>query len=502
MTSTPSAPAREHRRGSVVGRMVVYAPGTVVPAALTLVTSMVMTRIFSPVAFGRYSLALVVAVPARLVFTTWLTQGMGKFLPPVDTAEGRRTSREAAFLSAAVVFLAEALLGAAILLVGVVLLGAEQRTFLLPVVAFVVVTSLFEVLSYVFPLEARAKEYTTYRLVDSVVTLALRLFLVSGLVGMDVTLMFWSVVLSNGVLLPFMWVRAGFPAPHRLAAVAHSVPVRRLALSFLAFGLPMTLWFFSGVLLDVGDRFVLNFLSGPGPVGVYDASYRLIAGLATLMAVPVTITLHPYLMSLAGEQNLARVGELIGAVVENLLLGGLLCAGLTFVLHDEIARLLLGAEFRGGSVVMAPVLLGAFLFNIGAYAHKPFEIVGRTRPMVVLGFVAAAANLGLCFVLIPVLGLVGAAYATLLAYLLYAVAVGALGRRIVPWRIDVRRTASLGALVVGGVVAVGVLRELTRGLTAVVSLPLTTGAGAGLAGLLVALLLRRPVAAPGPGDRK
>ena len=268
--------------------------------------------------------------------------------------------------------------------------------------------------------------------------------LVSAIFNMDTRLMFWSVVISHCFLLPIMWVRGGFPAPQRLALMLRSSEIRGTALAFLAFGLPMTVFFLSSVLLDVGDRYVVNFFMGPGAVGVYDANYRLIAGVVVLMVAPITITLHPHLMKIAGSGDTKTVEQMIGNVIENLLLVGALTVGLTFLLHEDIARVLLGHEFRAGSVVMPAVVAGVFFFNIGTFAHKPFEIVGRTRVMLVFGVIAAAANIGLCFALIPLLGYVGAAYATLLSYLLYTVCVGYLGRRIFPWRVNLRRLATYG----------------------------------------------------------
>ena len=477
--------------GSILRRILTYAPSSLVPAALTLATSMVFTRIFSPADFGKYSLFLVVAYPVKLMFTTWLTQGIGKFLPPEHTAEGRRQAKDAIFLSTVLIFVSETVVGAGAFFVANSLLSPGWQPFLLPVLLFILVTSIFEILSNVFPAESRAKEYVSYRLFDSIATMALRLILVSGIFSMDIRLMFWSVVLSNGVLLPLMWVRAGFPAPTRFAHTLRSKQIRGLALAFLTFGLPMTLWLFSSVLLDVGDRFVLNFLLGPAPVGIYDANYRLIAGVAALVVVPITITLHPHLMSISGSGDEERIGHVIGTVVQNLLLVGLLSVGLVFLLHSDLARILLGPEFREGSIVMAPVLAGVFLFNIGSFVHKPFEIIGRTRVMVVLGFVAAAANIAFCFALIPRVGYVGAAYATLLSYLLYTVGVGALGRRIISWHIDRRMMLTHGGLICGGLAAIYLLRGVASGLPYAWNLTMTALACCALASVSLLRLLRR-----------
>lgn len=111
---------------------------------------------------------------------------------------------------------------------------------------------------------------------------------------------------------------------------------------------------------------------------------------------------------------------------------------------------------------MPVVLAGVFLFNIGTFAHKPFEILGRTRTMVLVAFGCAAINLALCFALVPALGYAGAAWATLASYLVYTVAVGALGRRLIPWHLDARRLLREAVLVVSAFGAIEVIRWLTH----------------------------------------
>lgn len=479
--------------GAVLRRILTFAPGTLVPAVLTLVTSMIFTRIFNPTAFGLYAIFLVGANPAKLVATTWLTQSLGRFLPREQSAAGRRRVKDAVFVSATAILIVETVIGGLVLAVLRGLLPVDWRPMLLPTVAFVMASSVFDVLSLVFPTEYRAAEYTLYRVIDSVATLGLRLLLVTATLRMGVESMFWSVVLSQGLLGPLMWWRLGFPSPLRLLAVLRREDVRRTVRAFLNFGLPMTMWFFSSVLLDVGDRYVLTYLLGPTPVGVYDASYRLIAGSAAMMVVPLTVTLHPYLMSLSGGGDDQRLAVAVGRVIENLLLLGTLCVGVTFLLHADVARLLLGEQFRSGSVIMPVVLAGVFLFNVGTFAHKPFEIAGRPWVMVAVGLVSAGVNTTLCFALIPLFGYMGAAWATLAAYATYAVCVGMMGRRLVAWRLDLRHVVGQGSAIVVCFMLVALCRSALGGVPYLANLAITMLACAVPTAVFVHGLLRKGV---------
>ncbi len=476
--------------GLLLRRMVVYLPGSVVPAVLALVTSTIFTRVYTAAEFGMFSLvAIVVATPLKVVSTTWLVQSVGKYLPPVAHHEGRRHVLDAVTLGTVLIVVAQLVLGTVGYVVGRQVLHEEWRGFLLPALLFVVATSLFEVATSTLAAEARASGYTAAKLADSMLTLGLRLVLVSGLVSMDVTLMLWSVVISNGVLVPLMWWRVGLASPHRALALARSPETTRLARSFVGFGLPMTAWLLSSILLDVGDRWVIKLLLGSGDVGIYDASYRLIAGVAALMVVPITITVHPYVMSLADSDD-GRAGQVIGTVVDNLTVLAMVSVGLIFVLRHDLALVLLGPEFREGSKIMPLVLAGVFLFNIGTFAHKPFEILGRTRTMVVVAFASAGMNIALCFALIPFLGYAGAAWATLLSYLFYTAVVGARGRRLIAWHLDVKRIAREGTLVACAYGAIEAVRWLTH-VPYAVDLVCTATAALAVAGHRLWRLVRR-----------
>jgi O-antigen/teichoic acid export membrane protein len=443
----------------VLRRVVTYAPASLVPGVLTLVTSMVFTRIFDRESYGSYSLLFAVAMLTKVLATSWLQQSVAKFLPPEDAEEAKRDLKSAILLSIAVMVALEVLFAAAVVVVGGAFLPVSERELLVPAMCYAIVASVFETVTFLLAAEAQAGTYTRFKVVDSVLTLGLRLLLVSSLFTMDISLMFWSAAISNAVLLPRLWKRSGLGTSIRLADVRRGGRARVHASAYARYGIPMTVWLVSGLVLEVGDRYVLNFLLGPAAVGLYDANYRLITGTAAMLVAPITLTLHPYLMSMAGDRDQARTGRAIGLTVENLLILGAFAVSLTAVFHPLIAQVLLGEDFRAGSIVMPVALAGSIMFSVGIFAHKPFEMAGSTGPMVRVGVLAAVSNIVLCFALIPVMGYVGAAYATVAAYTLYAVVIGIRGRALIPWGLRLGRVLVLGCWLVGGTLVLVVLRD-------------------------------------------
>lgn len=438
-------------------RIATYTPGTLIPAAITLATSMVFTRLFSAEDYGTFSLAFVVATMMKTGLSNWLVLSVNRFLPPEAEIEGQRRVKSAVVLSTFLMLAVESLVGLIFVIAAPYLMDSQRGALVIPALLYVLVTSTFEVLSAVFAAEHRAAEFVGYQLVLSTTTFALRLVLVFTVFEGQISVMFWSLVITTGVLAPVLWVRAGLsaPKPATLHAAMGSPEVMRLAAVFVRFGLPMTMWLVASVFMDVGDRFVINRLLGASSVGIYDANYRLVNGVVSLMIAPIAVTLYPYLMAISGSGAPKHVGQVIGLIVENMMILATLAVGLTALFREDLS-LLLGPSFREGSVIMPIVMAGVFAFHIGSYAHKPFEIEGRTGPMVGYAFAAAALNLILNFTLIPRVGYIGAAYATLAAYVFYTASLTRLGRRVYPWKIDGRRTArlviwvSLGLMIIAG----------------------------------------------------
>lgn len=444
---------------AILRRVVTYSPASLVPAALTLATSMVFTRIFDARVYGLFSLALATATILQTSLSNWLKLSIAKFLPPEHGPAGQERVKRTIVLGAGLMVGSQGLISVVLLFVAALIWPAEQQALAGPALVWVMISSVFDVLSTVLSAEHRAKDYVRYQLIANIATFALRLGLVFTLFQGNISVMFWSLIIAQGALLPLLWIRTALPSPLALLGFARSAEIRRSAKAFIAFGLPMTLWLVASLLMDVGDRFVIDAILGSAAVGVYDANYRLIVGMVALMIVPISLTLYPYLMSITGKGMDEHVGAVLGVVIDNLLLLGVLAVGMTYLFQHELA-LLLGPGFREGSRIMPIVLAGVFAFNIGSFVHKPYEIAGRTATMVTFAYLAAGLNIALNFALIPIVGYIGAAYATLLAYVFYSVVVGALGRRVISWHISVKPTLVHVGVVIGCVAGIALIRAV------------------------------------------
>jgi O-antigen/teichoic acid export membrane protein len=265
----------------------------------------------------------------------------------------------------------------------------------------------------------------------------------------------------------------------------------------LAYALPLALMGLAGMVNETLDRIMLpawlpaNFYPGLSPLGaagVYGASYKL-SIFMSLVIQAFRYAAEPFFFSQSTEKNSPATFALV------LKWFTLSCAvifiGVSLNLSWIGLLFLRQPEYRAGLVVV-PILLLANLF-LGVYYNLSvwFKLTDKTYFGTYIGVAGAVLTIVLNFVLIPVLGYVGCAWATLACYFMMAVLCWWLGERHFPVPYPVGRLLLwlLGAV---GLVVAG--QALIR------VLPLYLGYGLGLAipalfiGLVYAVEGRRRLA--------
>ncbi len=429
-----------------------YAPASVLPALLGLAFTAVFTRAFSAVEFGVYSLAMTAAGFLAAAATQWLQQGITRFLSSQTGSGGGDRLRGAVALGLVIVSVGIMGASGATLLLAWATGRSPMWVWIVAAGASALATAHFSALMSVLQAGMRAGRYAAYKVLEAATRFTLTVVVGLGLHQGAVSLV-WAAAASAGILIPFLWLDAGVPHPRDVLAQArrHVPALRTLA----SYGLPMVGWYLAAVFLDVGDRYLIQLLRGSAEVGLYAANYSLVYGAVGLLSAPMLLAAHPFLMRAWGEGRSVEAAAWLGRIARWYLVLGAVLTGSVWLVARDVAGLLLGPQFRDGWVILAPLLAGFVLWQLGMYTHKPLEFAGRTRTMFVAALVVAALKVALNLALLPTFGYEAAAWTTMGCFATYAVATYALGRRTLHWRIDVE-----GA----GILTFGVAAAVAAGL--------------------------------------
>lgn len=245
----------------------------------------------------------------------------------------------------------------------------------------------------------------------------------------------------------------------------------RVAPTFLLVGIFATLYW----RIDV---FMLSKMRPVEDVGYYGAAWRLLE-LAMVVPQSLCLSLYPQLVAALREDR-ARVAR-IGALASRWLLAVALPAAVVCtVLARPILRLFYGAGFD--PAVPSLVVLMWTLVPYGIVRYHAYLLVGADHQRVDLWMNVAmtAVNVLLNLFLIPAMGPAGAAVATLVSVLVYAVSQAAFLARRLP---GTAAPVGLAAWPVVASAAAGVLAWLLRDAPVALS---ATLAGATYVAILVA----------------
>lgn len=278
-----------------------------------------------------------------------------------------------------------------------------------------------------------------------------------------------------------------------LARMRRGTVQPELARGALRFGLPLVPHGLAAWVLNLSDRWLIGLLIGlpavasQAAVGVYSFGYVLGQSVA-LVAMSFNAAWVPVWYARGDDEHgPALLREMTSLVMAGL---GLLAVGVA-VLAPELTAVLASSRWGEQADVAADVIpvVAAASLVYGLY----FMLVSvvflrrRTAGLPLLTLAAGAANVGANLLLIPRLGVMGAAWSTLVGYAVLATLTWWYARRDFPVRLDVGRLALIG----GGALAAGLLARLVtpEGAALELSAALHLGVAAAYGLLLVPVLL-------------
>ncbi len=206
----------------------------------------------------------------------------------------------------------------------------------------------------------------------------------------------------------------------------------------IRYGAPHATIISLGFLLNSADRFMLSYMvADQRLIAYYDVAYMIAASALALLVRPYNLFLFPAYTRRFHEQGAEASIELIEKSITRFLLGAFLITFLITIARVPILTLLFPAGYQQGASIFTPVSIGMLLSGVFMGAAGGLYLSDRTWMVGIASVFAFAINIGANYVLIPILGIDGAAYSTLLAYLVQLAFAHYYGRRYLKVRLPV-----------------------------------------------------------------
>ncbi|HET6513418.1 MAG TPA: lipopolysaccharide biosynthesis protein [Candidatus Kapabacteria bacterium] len=287
-------------------------------------------------------------------------------------------------------------------------------------------------------LEHRAMKFALIRLFNIVMTLVLNfVFILTLDLGVE-GIFLANLVASAGVL--------ALLSPHILQKLNWKID-RDILRKFLPFGLTNVPAYLGSMVVQVINRPIVQAILGLSVLGIYQANYRM--GVAMMVLVGLfEYAWRPFFLRQAKTDD-ARARLLFAKVLTYfMLMVGFAFLFFSFYMPHIVStpifgRTLLRRDYFAGLHII-PIILGAYAFQ-GMYTNflAGIYIKDRNKVLPYITGAGAVVNVLANYALIPVLGMTGAALATLLAYAVMALYIYYESNKVYPVPYEWKRIALL-----------------------------------------------------------
>lgn len=303
-----------------------------------------------------------------------------------------------------------------------------------------------------------------------------------------------SVILKAGLVLAFgtialltdksaLALAFGIAAAHLIASIPAAIMLGRLlggrptwnhTRKLLSFGWPLMLSFGIGAFAQGVDRFFLASAEGAAVIGAYGALSDLVRASFVILAESVGMSTMPLAKRLFSEGDRVAAERTLAQAFRVLMVIGVFMLAAFIAFGPLILPIVFPATFLQGSDRLLPVIvIAAFLLVLrNVYLAQIIYFTRSSWMELASALILTLVNLGLCVLLIPTLGALGAAWAFLggqaVSGLFFLVA----GPR--EFRMPTPLRPTLGLLAVGAalVVACHAIRAANLGLSTTLGIEL------------------------------
>src|SRR5450755_2597720 len=242
-----------------------------------------------------------------------------------------------------------------------------------------------------------------------------------GILHMGVVGALMATGLGNVIVatctLPLILFRAGFCLRFTIV------------ISMLTLGVPYAVNYITMWVLQLSDRYLLGHFASLSATASYTVAYSLGGSVALVITKPFSMAWWVFIYPIARREDAPQVFKLIFRWYSFLLLFATLGLSLVGV---SILDFLFPVSYHGQSLIISVVALSIVFNSIFTVFNLGMTLRRKTWLASVALLFAALLNVGANIVLIPLYGAMGAAIATLIAYIALALVSYLFNQRIYP----------------------------------------------------------------------
>lgn len=272
--------------------------------------------------------------------------------------------------------------------------------------------SLYNVISYFAKGMNQVKKSAYCGVVNTVLVIVLNIVFISifewGLIGY---LLSYCIAFSLSSIVLFKWGRFS------RYLVIPSKFNKKLCKEMLKYSVPMIPNSIGWWISNSSDKYMLTFFVGLSTTGVYSIAYKI----PTIFSVFSNLFMGAWRLSAAEEYSKENAEIFYNKVFQTYLSCSVIITSVLVLFTRIIAKILFAKDFFNAYVYVPILIVAALLHGVGEFYGVVYTSVKKTNKLLFSSILGAVSNIVFNFLLIPNIGGMGAAIATLLSYFLIVV---------------------------------------------------------------------------------
>jgi O-antigen/teichoic acid export membrane protein len=190
--------------------------------------------------------------------------------------------------------------------------------------------------------------------------------------------------------------------------------------TYLKYGIPLVPTGLSLWVISFSDRYVITYMLGIKVVGIYAVAYTLGFSFYMVMEL-INFVLVPTISKSYDQGKMSEVKDYLSSVFKIYLLLAIPAVVGLSIFSKDLLSLLTTQDIALAGWIIVPIIAICTLFaGVGEVFDKTLRLKQKTSKIGVVVTASAILNIILNFILIPRIGVVGAAIATLITYGIFA----------------------------------------------------------------------------------
>jgi stage V sporulation protein B len=389
---------------------------------LGYVYRIIIARYFGPEIYGLFTLAITILSLFVFFFALGLGDGISRYIPlyrgKKEVAKIQHVVRITAWISLFSGIIAALALFFLSNFIAVNLFHNQGLVIYLQIFSFLIPIMIF---AQFFLNILRAYEHIKwfsfiFNILQNLVKVVFIILLILMGVGSNSVVFSHFLGISSMLIVGYLICRYKVPQVFEKSMLS-SGKKKSITKEIIHYSLPFMPFSIMSILLYWIDSFSIGFFKDAAAVGLYNAAVP-IAMLLSFVPELFTQLFFPLINKEFSRKNFRLIGELSRQVGKWILLLNLPIFILMIIFPGTLINVLFGQEYLVAIDALRLLAIGAFISSIFVVSNNLVSMAGKSKLFFANIVAASILNIVLNYFLVPIYGITGAAFATMIASIL------------------------------------------------------------------------------------